>query len=170
MFHLVGYAVVVVPGCVCVVFLAIGKRAETFESLLFYEVDEALECGIVFAREADHHRCAYVYARHLAAYAFEQPPCLLGGDVSSHVVEYGVVDMLQGYVEVLAYFLAPGHDGQYAVGEIRRVGVVEANHFYTLYVGHVVYEFGQGVVGCSVEVAAIRRQVLGDYIELACAL
>ena len=103
-------------------------------------------------------------ARHLAAQACQQFECLLAANVAAHVGQHLVADVLQGDVQVAAHVVAARHHGQDVIGELGGVGIVQADPFHALYVGHAVDEFGQH--HASLKVHAVGRQVLRDDVEL----
>ena len=108
-----------------------------------------------------------MYAGYLAAYAVEQRAGLGGGDVAAHTLEHAVVDMLQCYVEVAAYIGVGGHHGEYVVGEVGRVGVVQAYALHALDGSEALQQPSQGAL--AVEVGAVCREVLRDDVEFASA-
>ncbi len=105
-----------------------------------------------------------MYAGYFAADAGQQFFSFGCGNMATHVGQYRVGYMLQCYVEIFAHITVARHYRQYVVGELRRIGIVQANPFHARNLSHAVDESGQTQAAAG-EVTAIGRQVLGDYVE-----
>lgn len=159
-FHGFGDVVGVIFECVGVFFVAVLEYAEAVKFGRLYVLVQFLKFGVGLARMPDEQCCAERDAGHLLANAVDERYGLLLGDVAAHLLEHVGGYVLERYVEIAADVAALAHEREYVLGEVARIGVVQAYPFGAGLVGEHAQEVGQ--TAFFVQVEAVVRKILRD--------
>ena len=110
-------------GCHSVLLGGVGKAAQTVELHFLDEVAQILELLLGLAGEARDQGGAQGDAGDLAAQLADDLQQLRTGGAAVHVLEDGIVAVLDGQVEIGHHLLVALHGGDEFIGDALRVGV-----------------------------------------------
>ena len=131
-------------------FLTIGKCTHAFKSSITHKLQQLFKIGFCLTGVSHHERRAQMYAGYFTTNARQEIIGLLLGNMTQHLVEHVVTDVLQGNVEIFAHIVMTSHYRQQVIGKSCRVGIVETNPLNALDLSHLVNKHRQAIFAIKI--------------------
>ena len=144
--------------------LAIGESSEPFEACLTAEVQQLLKLLLSFSRMPDYHSGTKRDAGHAGPEFGHQMSCPGPVDMTAHIGEHNVGDMLQRDVEMLANLGVDSHLLEHVIRKICRIRIMNADPFDAGDVRQAAYKLCQTPL--FVEIYTVVGGILGNEHQL----